>query len=82
MTAGTTADEPGLILVVDDEPAVRELFARTLQRAGFDTLEAPDGLAALEMVRRHPVSLVLLDSSMPRLDGPGVVARLRERRRR
>jgi EAL domain-containing protein (putative c-di-GMP-specific phosphodiesterase class I)/CheY-like chemotaxis protein len=69
----------GTVLVVDDEPAVRTLFARALRDAGYDTLEATDGIAALELLERHSVALILLDSTMPRLDGVGVIRAVRER---
>ncbi len=67
------------VLVVDDEPAVRTLYSRALRDAGFATLEAVDGIEAVEIVERHPVSLLLLDSTMPRLDGPGVIRAVRDR---
>ena len=83
MTADRTGSPPVAsgdpILVVDDEPAVRAFFLRALRGAGFETLEAADGQEALDIVERHPVSLVLLDSRMPRLDGPSVIRALRAR---
>ncbi len=69
----------GPVLVVDDEPAVRSLFVRALRDAGYDTLEAADGVQALELLKRHSVALILLDSTMPRLDGPGVIRAVRQR---
>ncbi len=65
------------ILVVDDEPAIRALFTRVLQSAGYPTLEAADGVEALKVLDRAEVALVLLDSTMPRLDGQGVIAAIR-----
>ena len=71
---------PGeLILVVDDEPAVRALHARVLRSAGYATLEAGDGQEALEILEQHRPALILLDSTMPRLDGPSLIRLLRER---
>ena len=71
---------PGeLILVVDDEPAVRALHARVLRSAGYATLEAADGQEALEILEQHRPALILLDSTMPRLDGPGLIRLLRDR---
>ena len=67
------------ILVVDDEPALRRLFTRVLRGAGYETLEAADGVEALELLERHPVALIVLDSTMPRLDGAGVIRAVRER---
>ena len=67
------------VLVVDDEPAVRGLFARALRDAGYDTLEASDGVEALEILKRQSVALILLDSTMPLLGGAGVIRAVRER---
>ena len=69
----------GPVLVVDDEPAIRSLFVRALRDAGYDTLEAADGVQALELLKRHSVALILLDSTMPRLDGAGVIRAVRQR---
>lgn len=74
-----SADPLDPILVVDDEPAVRRLFARALRAAGYQALEAADGQAALEVLEQRRVALVLSDSTMPRLDGPGLIRILRER---
>ncbi len=67
------------VLVVDDEDAVRSLFARALRDAGYDTREAADGVEALDLLERERVALIVLDSTMPRLDGAGVVRAVRER---
>src|SRR5260221_7505485 len=67
------------ILVVADEPALRTLLVRALRNAGYATLEATDGLNALEVLETQRVSLVLLDSTMPRLDGPSTIVELRSR---
>jgi EAL domain-containing protein (putative c-di-GMP-specific phosphodiesterase class I)/DNA-binding NarL/FixJ family response regulator len=69
----------GPVLVVDDEPAVRGLFVRALHEAGYDTLEAADGVEALELLQHHSVALILLDSTMPRLGGAGVIRAVRAR---
>jgi len=68
----------GRVLVVDDEPDVRELFNITLKMAGFVTATAGDGLEAMNHIEKDPPDLVLLDLMMPRLDGFGVLARIRE----
>ncbi len=67
------------VLVVDDDPAVRGLFARALRDAGYDTVEAVDGVEALALLERTSVGLIVLDSAMPRLDGAGVIRAVRER---
>jgi two-component system response regulator MprA len=65
------------ILVVDDEPAIRELAASILTEEGYQVLEASDGLAALDIVEHKDVDLVLSDIMMSRLDGYGLVRCLR-----
>jgi DNA-binding response OmpR family regulator len=57
------------VLVVDDEPIVRDVVVRYLQREGFETLEADDGLDAQELLRSHEPSLVVLDLMLPGMDG-------------
>jgi DNA-binding response OmpR family regulator len=57
------------VLVVDDEPIVREVVATYLRRDGYVTLEAGDGLLARELIERHPPALVVLDVMLPGMDG-------------
>jgi DNA-binding response OmpR family regulator len=57
------------VLVVDDEPIVREVVVRYLRREGYETLEAGDGLDAQELLRSHEPSLVVLDLMLPGMDG-------------
>lgn len=61
----------GLVLIVDDEPAVRQVGAQTLLGCGFHVLEAGDGLAGVAMFREHAdaITVVLLDLTMPRMGG-------------
>jgi two-component system cell cycle sensor histidine kinase/response regulator CckA len=61
----------GLVLVVDDEDAVRRFACRVLDRAGFDVLEATDGAQALELIqrRRGELEAVVSDIVMPRMNG-------------
>ena len=67
------------VLVVDDEPAVLLLVARTLEQAGFHVLQARDGREALTaMDRQEPPDLVLTDLMMPDLDGAALARRLKE----
>lgn len=65
------------ILIVDDEPGFREVVARLLERLGFSTLQADDGVQGLELVKRENPSLVLLDQRMPGLTGVEVARELR-----
>jgi DNA-binding response OmpR family regulator len=57
------------VLVVDDEPIVREVVVKYLEKEGFDTLEAEDGLEARALLEREAPSAIVLDVMMPRLDG-------------
>jgi CheY-like chemotaxis protein len=68
---------PPTILVVDDEPAVRDLVSGLLEDEGYTVHTAPDGLAAVEVVARESPDLVLTDLYMPGLDGRELIARLR-----
>ena len=65
------------ILVVDDEPAVRESLRRALQLEGYEVELAGDGQEALERLSENDVDAVVLDVSMPRLDGLEACRRLR-----
>jgi two-component system OmpR family response regulator len=65
------------LLVVDDEPTVRELLSATLRFAGFVVTSAATGAAALDEARKQPPGLVLLDVMLPDMDGFEVVRRLR-----
>ena len=65
------------VLVVEDEPDIRNLVALNLRRAGFDVLTADTGAAGLELARLHLPPLVLLDLMLPDLSGTEVCARLR-----
>jgi CheY-like chemotaxis protein len=60
-----------VILLVDDEPMIRQLTTTILTRAGFHVLVAENGAAALEVVKANPdlISLIILDAVMPRLSG-------------
>jgi DNA-binding response OmpR family regulator len=57
------------ILVVDDEPIVRDVVVRYLKRDGFETLEAADGDDARRLIETHSPSLVVLDLMLPGVDG-------------
>ncbi len=66
------------ILVVDDDPLIRRLIATTLEDvAGFDLVEAGDGLEAIERAESEQPSIVFLDIDMPHLDGISTCAELR-----
>lgn len=65
------------VLVVDDDPKIRELVRLYLAREGYRTLEAADGPGALEIARSQHCDLVLLDVMLPGLDGLEVCRALR-----
>jgi DNA-binding response OmpR family regulator len=67
------------ILVVDDSAVVRRLVTARLEADGHEVVEATDGVAGLEAALAEPPDLVVLDRSMPRMDGFEVCTRLRER---
>ena len=68
------------ILIVDDDPAVRELVAAVLEHAGFETETAETGDEALNAVERRKPKLVLLDVRLPDMSGYSVCRALREQR--
>jgi two-component system response regulator ResD len=68
----------GRVLIVDDEPIVRDVLSRYLVRGGFDVETAEDGERALELFGSIDPDVVLLDLMLPRLDGYEVFARIRE----
>jgi DNA-binding response OmpR family regulator len=67
------------ILVVDDDPGIRDALALLLEDEGYVVLTAPDGLAALEAVARDSPDLVITDLYMPGLDGVGLIERLQSK---
>jgi twitching motility two-component system response regulator PilG len=71
MTKGKT------ILVVDDSPTVRKLIAGKLEKSGHDVICATDGVEAIERLREVVPDLVLLDITMPRMDGYQVCKMIR-----
>jgi CheY-like chemotaxis protein len=65
------------ILVVDDDPALRELLRRLLEREGYAVQEAENGRAALARLRHAPPGLIVLDLMMPEMDGFDFVTAVR-----
>ena len=66
------------MLVVDDEPMVREVVTRYLERDGFRVDAAEDGLTALDLATAHPPDLLILDVMLPSKDGFSVLQELRK----
>lgn len=66
------------ILIVDDDPDIRELLRELLTRAGYDVDEAADGRTALRSLYETPPALVILDVTMPDMDGYQTLERMRD----
>jgi two-component system nitrogen regulation response regulator NtrX len=71
---------PQRILIVDDERGIREALTLLLEDAGYDPLGAEGGAAALDVIGREEISLVLCDVAMPGMDGITLVERLNQQR--
>jgi DNA-binding response OmpR family regulator len=71
----------GLVLLAEDEPMVRRMLRRMLERFGLTVVEARDGVETLELFARfrNEVSVVLLDWTMPRMAGEETLRELRHR---
>lgn len=68
------------IIIVDDVPSARRVVRRMLERIGLNNIrEASDGEEALKLLERSPAQLVISDWDMPKLDGLGLLAQMRER---
>jgi DNA-binding response OmpR family regulator len=67
------------VLVVDDEPIVRDVVARYLEREGYRTQQAPDGEEAQRLLEREPPSLVVLDVMLPGKSGLELCSWIRSR---
>src|SRR5215212_8029431 len=61
------------VLVVDDEPSIRDLLSKTLALAEYDVDTAPDGTTALDRLRLYPYDLLIADLKMPGIDGLSVI---------
>ena len=67
------------VLVVDDEPAIRQVIATLLEDEGYLVRHAKDGLEALDAINGDRIDLIVSDVVMPRLDGASLVRKLRGR---
>lgn len=77
MTSAAVDPRPR-ILIVDDDPAVREILAIIFKREGWNADAVGDGEQAIERLRTTSYVAVVLDLLMPRLDGAGVIGHMRE----
>ena len=69
------------VLIVDDDPAIRDVVRIALNRGGFETVEAADGAAALRRFAETSPDLVVLDVTLPEMDGTDVCRALRRHSR-
>jgi CheY-like chemotaxis protein len=65
------------ILAVDDSASIRQMVSFTLKSAGYDVVEAVDGMDGLEKAKAKSINLVLTDQNMPRMDGLTLIKSLR-----
>jgi DNA-binding response OmpR family regulator len=68
----------GKVLVVDDEPAIRALVAKIIQRAGHDVDTARDGAEAIEKLAVTRYAVIVLDLMMPNVDGYGLIRHVKD----
>lgn len=73
------SDTPKKILIVDDEPSIRDLFAETLSPHGFECLIAKNGLEGLNLSLTAKPDIILLDLRMPEMDGLTMLRELRKK---
>lgn len=70
--------EKSLLLIADDDPEIVDLLAIHLEKEGFHVIKAKDGQETIEIVKNHPVDLLILDIMMPKMDGHEVTQKIRE----
>ena len=71
--------KPQKVLIVDDEPNIREALRFLLSQEGYEIIEASDGLEAISQFEEHAPQIVVLDVMMPRMNGFETAKSLREK---
>ena len=66
------------VLIIDDEPQIREMLKLMLERDGYEVAEAPDGMEGLKIHRQTPADLIITDLIMPNKDGIGMIIDLKK----
>jgi DNA-binding response OmpR family regulator len=69
---------PGVVLIVDDEELLRNLLEKIITRQGHKVMTARDGREALDIIKKHKVSLVISDIKMPEIDGLELLVKIKE----
>jgi DNA-binding response OmpR family regulator len=69
---------PGAVLVVEDDPSIRELLVEALENEGIRAIAASDGAEAVRLALEKTPRLVILDMGLPFVDGPTVAAQIRD----
>ena len=72
-----SVEQRSSLLLVDDDPVMREILSTILERAHFDVSTAEDGRQALQQIRRHVPDVILMDLEMPGMDGPTTLQEIR-----
>lgn len=75
---GFMPDNQNVILVVDDDEDIRLLLDFNLSSAGYEVLEATNGAAALDIIKKHTVNLIVTDLTMPVMDGYELIRIVKE----
>jgi two-component system cell cycle response regulator DivK len=76
-SAANSSSAAPLVLIVDDNLDAREMYAIYLEHAGFRAAEAADGASAIELATRDRPAVILMDATMPTLDGWEAARRLK-----
>lgn len=71
--------EPQQVLIVEDDGPTRELLSRSIEKKGWEVLEAKNGADAIRLLEAHEPTLILLDLVMPQMDGFEFLSRLKDR---
>lgn len=66
------------ILIIDDEAPIRSMLRLILERAGYNVIEAPDGIEGIRRYRQQPADLIITDLIMPNKDGIGMIIELKK----
>lgn len=72
------SEEKTTVLLVDDSVSMREMVGFTLRSAGYEVIEAEDGIEALELAKEDTFNLVVTDVNMPNMDGITLISELRK----